>query len=423
MSTLLLHGGVDAAGTPLDLLVDESTGLVLEASRGGGRASQGSSSTPPARSEDCSGMVLLPAPAEPHAHLDKALSAHAAPNPAGDLRGAIDAWLAHRPTLTHEDLVDRARRAAHELVAHGTTAIRSHVDVGPGIGLRAVHAVAEVRDELQAEGLAELQIVALVGTRTLDDPARLPGLLEEALSAGADVVGGCPHLDPDPVASTRAAFAVARAHGLPIDLHTDEQLDPAVLHVRELARLVAGSGFDHGAAASHCVSLGTQPRATQDAVARELADAGVAVVTLPQTNLFLQARGLDTAPPRGLTAIAALRDAGAMVCAGADNVRDPFCSVGRSDALETAALLVMAAHLSPVEAYELVAGAARRAMGLPAVTLAPGSPAEVLALPGADLVDAVAQASEQRLVLHRGRVVARTVLSRTLVPAHDPVLT
>ena len=43
---------------------------------------------------DLAGMLLLPAMAEPHAHLDKALTAERVPNPTGDLAGAIDAWIA-----------------------------------------------------------------------------------------------------------------------------------------------------------------------------------------------------------------------------------------------------------------------------------------------------------------------------------------
>jgi cytosine deaminase len=101
---------------------------------------------------DCTGMVVLAAPAEPHAHLDKALSGLAAPNPAGNLPGAIAAWHAHWPHLTHDDLVARATAAVEGMVLHGTTAIRSHVDVGTGIGLKAVRALIEVRDCVTSRG-------------------------------------------------------------------------------------------------------------------------------------------------------------------------------------------------------------------------------------------------------------------------------
>jgi cytosine deaminase len=406
--TLLLAGGVDASGAPLSLRTDPATGLVTDAA----------ARLEPRASDDvldCDGMVLLPAPAEPHAHLDKALSAAAAPNPTHDLVGAIAAWHAYRPSLGEEEILGRARDAAHELIAHGTTAIRSHTDLGPGIELRAIHALVALRAEL--EGLAELQVVALPSFPiTGPEGAGQRRRMAEALDAGADVMGGCPHLDPDPPAATAVALAIAQDAGKPLDLHVDEQLDPRALWLEDLIALVTERGFEHGAVASHCVSLGVQQPADQARIARAAAAAGVAIVTLPQTNLYLQSRDHAVSPPRGLTALRAILDAGATLAAGADNVRDPFNCVGRSDALETAALLIMAGHLAPTEAYAAVSAGARRAMGLPAVTLEPGTPAELLAVRGTTLVDAIARASDHRFVVHRGRCVARTTVVSEVLP-------
>lgn len=407
--SLLLHGGVDADGMRIDVRTDPATGRitavgVLEPHVDDAVA-------------DCAGMVVLPAPAEPHAHLDKALSAGVAPNPKGDLLGAIDAWHAHRVHLDEEEILGRARAAVHELVAHGATAVRSHADVGPGIELTAVRALVRLRQEV--EGLVELQVVALAGIPLSEEPVQR--LLRAAMEAGADVVGGCPHLDPDPEAAAAFAVGLARELGTPLDLHTDEQLDPSVRGLAHLAALT--TGFPHGATASHCVSLGVQEPAEQDAVAEQVAAAGLAVVACPQTNLYLQARGARTAPARGLTAVRALMDAGATIAAGADNARDPFNAMGRCDPLETAALLVMAAHLTPHEAYERVSGAARAALGLEAVALREGAPAELLAVRGASLPDAMARASEHRHVVHRGRLVASTTVQSQLHPIRKAVLT
>src|SRR5439155_16280093 len=79
---------------------------------------------------DLAGYVLLPAPADPHAHLDKAFTADRVPNPTGDLPGAIDAWIEHRASIEVSDAIERGRRALLAAIAHGSTAIRSHVDVG-----------------------------------------------------------------------------------------------------------------------------------------------------------------------------------------------------------------------------------------------------------------------------------------------------
>ena len=109
---------------------------------------------------DLAGYLLLPAPAEPHAHLDKALTADRVVNASGDLYGAIVAWTEFRAGLTFDDIVERATRAALLLLSNGATAIRTHVDVAPNVGLLGVEALAEVRDHL-ADRL-DLQIVALV---------------------------------------------------------------------------------------------------------------------------------------------------------------------------------------------------------------------------------------------------------------------
>ncbi len=407
MSTLLLCGGHGPGGDRLDLRCDAATGLIVDAA--------------PQLAErdgdqfvDCADLVLLPAPVEPHAHLDKALSGDRAPNPAGDLMGAIDAWHAYRGRIDAADFAARARAAALELVAHGTTTIRSHVDVGPELGLRALLAVKTVKDELAAAGLCDLQLVALISCPlTGEAGAANRALLREAMAAGADIVGGAPHIDPDPAGATRELVAVAAELGKPIDLHVDETLDPGTLFLRDYAAAIAGQDTIPSAVAGHCVSLSMQSPERQVLIAGEVAAAGIAVIPLPQSNLYLQSRGLGTAPPRGITAVRPLMEAGVTVAAGADNVRDPFNAVGRSDAFETAAMMVMAAHLSPDEAWHAVSGAARVAIGLPPVTLEPGDPAEILAARGTSLTDAIARASDERIVVHRGVVVARTTVSTT----------
>ena len=57
------------------------------------------------------------------------------------------------------------------------------------------------------------------------------------------------------------------------------------------------SGFPHGVTASHCVSLGMQPEARQRQIAEKVAAAGISVIALPHTNLFLQGRDHQSAMP------------------------------------------------------------------------------------------------------------------------------
>ncbi len=361
--------------------------------------------------EDLAGQVLSPSFAEPHAHLDKALLASRAKNTAGDLLGAIAAMQDIAGTLTHQDIVTRAERALRIHLALGTTAVRTHVNVGGPVGFRPLEALIEVRERWR--GLVDVQVVALVSVPLSGQPARD---LRQALKEGADVAGGAPHLDPEPDRAVAICLDAAAEAGVPLDLHTDETLNPAILTLATMADLVISTGFPHRVTASHCVSLGVQDAKTQQQVAEAVTAANIAVVALPQTNLYLQGRAHPAATPRGLTAVASLRAAGATVAAGGDNLRDPFHPVGRGDALEVAALMVTAGHLRPDEALESVTRAPRTALGLPPVRLEPGDPADLVALPAADALDALGSATQQRTVWRAGRVVARTTVHTEISP-------
>ncbi|MGH2604367.1 MAG: amidohydrolase family protein, partial [Dehalococcoidia bacterium] len=342
-----------------------------------------------------------------HAHLDKAYTAEAVPNPAGDLMGAVRGWLSHRPTLSQADITDRASAAVRAYLANGATAIRTHVDIGVDIGLRALEAVAAVKTPatIQTIAFAANPLSGVAG-------ARNRALLREALAAGATGIGACPGLDPDPKACIEFCLELAGAHPVPTDMHIDEWLEPDPCTLALLAEVVIATGFPHRVTASHCVSLGMMPAGQTRVIAERVAQAQVAVVCLPQTNLYLQGRQHVCAPPRGLTALRALRDAGVVVAAGGDNLQDPFNLMGRADPLETAALLVLAGHDNPARAYAAVSHDARQVLGLPGVAISPGAPAELLAIHATSLRDAIATAHPQRLVISAGKVVARTTLQR-----------
>jgi cytosine deaminase len=355
---------------------------------------------------DLTGYVLLPGLVEPHVHLDKAFTSGRGDPGTGDLPGAIAAWTGLRAQLSAEDFAGRARRAALTYLANGATAIRAHTDVGAAIGVTAFEATRTVRDELA--GVVDIEIVAaanvpLTGLAGRDNLA----VLRQAIDAGADVVGGAPWLDPDPAAACGLLFDLAGSAGRPVDLHVDETTDPAADTLSFLIDLV-GRGFPHRVTASHAVSLASRPLASRQRIADGLAEAGIAVITLPQTNLWLQGRGAGPTARRGLTVVAELRAAGVTVAAGGDNIRDPFNPLGRADPLETASLLAVAAHLPPAQALGAVSTDGWTALGRPVAALRPGAPATFVAVAAADASDAVAGAPADRIVIRDHRIVART---------------
>ncbi|MCX5060754.1 amidohydrolase family protein [Streptomyces sp. NBC_00201] len=326
---------------------------------------------------DLTGYLLLPAPAEPHAHLDTALSAE------GDGPASYEA----------QEVQRRATEAALLQLGHGATALRAHVRVGDVQGLGALAAVLQARRSLR--GLTELTTVAM--PRVLTGVAGADGLsmLRDALKMGASVVGGCPDLDPDPTGYVEAVLEVAAEHGCPVDLHTDAA-DPA-----RLARLVAmAGGLRPGVTIGPCGGLSRLPDETVRRTAEQLAAAGVTVVCLPQGSCG----GTDQ---RGTAPVRLLRAAGVRVAAGSGALRDMSNPVGRGDPLEAAYLLASRYGLRPEDSYDAVSSSARAVMGLPEVRVEAGFPAELLALRGDRLAGALSLAYS-RIVVHRGRVVART---------------
>lgn len=404
MSSLLVLDATHPDGRRYDILIDAGRiTAIVPCGEGRNMAREG------AEVVEANGRLVLPAMAEVHAHLDKAFLSELVPNPTGDLMGAILAMEAHRHLLGPEETAVRAERAARLIAANGATAIRTHADLTAENGLSSVEVLVDLRDRLRSEGLVDMQVVALCGWPVADGSSAADeqvALLRSAIAKGVDLVGGCPHLEDDHDAAVDVFMAIAADHGLPVDLHMDETLDPRRFALPRLAEWVLRHRPGVGVTASHCVSLGMQPVEVQTRTAALVAEAGISVVALPSSNLFLQGRDHQQGMPRALTAVAALADAGVTVAAGADNIQDPFNPVGRGDCLETASLMVMAGHRLPDDAYESVSGASRAAMGLEPVRLAPGSPAELVLLPAASIREAVAFGPAGRTVIHGGRVVA-----------------
>lgn len=354
---------------------------------------------------DAGGLLLTSSLTEPHAHLDKAFLAERIDNPTGDLMGAINAMESSRDLITVADTVERAERAVRLMVSNGVTAIRTHADVTEWNKLDSVEALVEVRN--RTKDIVNLQICALLGWPLSGDVGKSNRELgRRAIEMGADILGGCPHLDIDPEGANIALIELAGELNCGLDLHTDEHTDANRISLEHLASRITASGFNRPVVASHCVSLGMQDESTQRRIAEKVATANMGVVALPHTNLFLQGREFATATPRGLTAVASLRRAGVKVAVGADNLQDPFNPIGRGDPLESAALAILTAHLLPHEAFDSVSKQARAVIGLASSGPKVGDVADLMLIPAGSIREAIANTPPRKLVFYRGRIVS-----------------
>jgi cytosine deaminase len=354
---------------------------------------------------DLSGHLLVPGFVEPHAHLDKAFLADRIQNPAGDLIGAIQGLEAVRDSITFDDIVKRAVMAAQLMSRNGVTSVRTHADTTADGGLTSVLALLEVKR--LCSSFIDIQVAMLLGWPvTGNEGKHIRSLAQQAIEAGVDVVGGCPHLDERPHEAVEYFLQLAIDNNLPLDLHADENLREASNDLEYLADLMLANNVQHQVAASHCVSLSVQSKSVIKRTAEKVAQAGICVTALPHTNLFLQGRELISSVPRAIAPVSVLRKAGVTVAAGADNIQDPFNPIGRADPLETASLMVLAAHQSPVDAIDMVSAAASQVVHNRHSVIAVGEFANLVAIPASNIREAIAMGPPDRFVVYGGVVIS-----------------
>jgi cytosine/creatinine deaminase len=384
-TALVLSGPRLADGRAVDVRIDggriQAVGTPGSLGGGVGGAGAGAGVT----RVELSGYLLLPAPAEPHAHHDTALTGGAA----------------GPPDASPAELRRRVTEAALIQLGHGATAQRTHVRVGDVHGLAALEAAMDAGRGLR--GLAGLTTVAVPRLLTGRGGADERVLLTEAAKMGAGALGGAPDLDPDPAGFVEVLLRIADEQGCALDLHTDAA-DPA-----RLARLASAVAACRTAVTiGPCAGLARLAPAAAVRAAERLAAAGITVVCLPQGRCGGGFGGSGgSGGSGGGSLVRLLAAAGVRVAAGGGALLDAANPVGRGDPLGAAYLLASLDGLAPRDAYRAVSAGARAALGLPEVRVEAGFPAELLAVRGQSLAGALSLAYS-RLVIHRGRIVSRT---------------
>lgn len=353
------------------------------------------------------GAPLLPGLIEPHAHLDKAYTVHRSPPLGPGLLAAIEASHGDEVNWTHDDLRHRAERALRDALAAGVRTLRTHVSWFSPDTPRAWAVCRELRPAWL--GRVDLECVSLSPLQLFADAASADRIARTVAATPGGVLGGFVHTSNFDETALRHLLQAAADHGLRVDLHADEELDARACGVAATARLALEMGLHGRITCSHACALSVQDPATALGTLDAMAAAGIALISLPSTNLFLQdARTGRTPRLRGITLVHEALARGIPVAFGSDNVQDAFNPVGRHDPVAALELAVMAAHVRPAfdMGSALICDPAALALGPRATTLV-GSAADLVIFQGSD---ASAQAwpadVTARVVLRAGRLAA-----------------
>jgi cytosine deaminase len=359
---------------------------------------------------DMGGAMLMPAFVDMHTHLDKGHIWPRAPNPDGTFAGALATVGADREAnWSAGDVRRRAEFGLRSAYAHGTGAIRTHLDSLPPQDEISWPVFAELREAWA--GRVALQGVSLAGIDRAD--------MDGAYRRTADIVaehGGVLGLVTYPVADLRdrlrAFFRLAADRGLAVDFHVDETLDPGAATLRTIAETAREMAFDAPIVVGHCCSLSMQEPGEADRTLDLVAEAGIAVVSLPMCNLYLQDRHPGRTPRhRGITLVHEMAARGIPVAFASDNTRDPFYAYGDLDMLEVLRQATRIGHLdhSRDDWVRSITTAPAEICGLAPPSLAPGAPADLVLFRARSWTELFARPQSDRIVLRAGRSIDRTL--------------
>jgi cytosine deaminase len=288
-------------------------------------------------------------------------------------------------------------------IAKGTTRMRTHVEVDRRADLRSFAAIKALKADYA--WALDLSICVFPQEGLTNDPGT-EELLVAALRDGADLLGGCPYTDTDPAAQLERLFDLALRFDVDLDLHLDFDLDPSWMHLDEVCHQTERRGWGGRVAIGHATKLSMVAPDQLAAIARRLADTGIALTVLPATDLYLMGRDVTHARPRGLTPAHLLVDQGVVCSVATNNILNPFTPFGDASLLRMANLYANVAQCEPADfarCLDLVTALPARLMRLTDYGIAVGNPADIVVLEAASAADALAEIAEPILGFKLGR--------------------
>jgi cytosine/creatinine deaminase len=359
----------------------------------------------------CAGLV------ETHIHLDKSrIIERCGPEEGRDV-AAVKRIRPLKPQFTVADVRARAQATLEGAILQGTTRMRTHVEVDPGVGMRGFEGVQSLVADYRWAIDLELCVFPQEGL------TNYPGtdeLLVEGLRRGARVIGAAPRYDTDHGAQIRRVFELAREFDVDIDMHLDFGNTPDGLDIDLVCELTERWKFGGRVAVGHMTKLSVMPPAEVAALGRRLADAGIAVTVLPATDLFLMGRDQEQAVRRGVADANLLLDAGVNCSISSNNVLNPATPYGDCSLIRMANLHANVLQVSTrerlAECFRMISDRSARLLNLADYGIAAGNPADLVVIDAETPAQAIAEIRAPIAVFKRGR---RTVTRQPAV-LHRP---
>lgn len=356
--------------------------------------------------------IVLPGFVECHTHLDKGHIWPRSPNPDGTFMGALDTVTQDREkSWTAHDVRTRMDFALRGAYAHGVTAIRTHIDsLGNQIDL-SWPVFAEMRE--QWKDRMALQATPLFGIQYALDATHMRDVIAAVKAHGSGLFGCVSYMMPELDKALDIMFRVAIENGFDLDFHVDETNDPEARSLERIALAALRHRFTGKILCGHCCSLALQGPDDEARIIRLVREAGIAVVSLPMCNMYLQDRQRGRTPRwRGATSLHEFRAAGVPVMVSSDNTRDPFYAYGDLDTLEVfrEATRILQLDHPTANWINAVTSEPARAMGLSNdFGRLNDGPANLVLFKARNWTELLSRPQSDRIVIRNGKVIDRVL--------------
>jgi cytosine deaminase len=357
-----------------------------------------------ARVYDAEERLVCPGLIETHIHLDKSrIIDRCAPQERAAL-SPVKGVTPLKKAMSVEDVYKRAAQTLERCIMHGATRMRTQVEVDPGIGMRGFEAVQSLIADYK--WAIDIEMCVFPQEGLLNYPGT-DELLVEGLKRGAKLIGGAPRYDSDEAGQIRRIFELAREFDVDIDIHLDvgPTADAMNIHlVRELTEQYKRGGR---VVVGHMAKLSLLPPAEVKALARRLADAGIAVTVLPATDLFLMGRDQDHSVRRGVADANLLIGAGVNCSLSSNNILNPATPYGDCSLIRMANLYANVLQLDrPAElreCFRMLTDRSARLLNLQDYGLAVGRPADIVVINASSPEQAIAEIAQPVAAFKGGR--------------------
>jgi cytosine deaminase len=353
---------------------------------------------------DAGGKLACPGLIETHIHLDKSrIIDRCAPQERREL-SPVKGVAPLKPAMTVEDVRQRAERTLEECIKHGTTRMRTQVEVDPGIGMRGFDAVESLIADYK--WAIDIEICAFPQEGLISYPGT-DELLVEALKRGARVIGGAPRYDTDEAGQIHRIFALAREFDVDIDIHLDVGNTPDAMNVHLVRELTDTYRRGGRVTVGHMAKLSLMPPDQVAALARALADSGIAVTVLPTTDLFLMGRDQEHSVRRGVADANLLCEHGVNCSLSSNNILNPATPYGDCSLIRMANLYANVLQVDRPQrlrdCFDMLTGRSARLLNLEDYGFAVGKAADVVIINAQSPEQAIAEIAQPLAAFKRGR--------------------